>query len=198
MKTRMMSFVLVVSVFALAPVALSQTGAEAANANEEWGVPANGLEMSISLGPQTSPFVPTILLHLRNVGAAKLTVDLGGSCGGPPRPDGVELSLTSSSGNHARLKDAGPGTGACAGGVAMLRVPIGPGADYWTAIDLYYYREFPLTRSPCGDDFVRGWKPGGTYTLQAELTSPQVTNSPFDHDWHGTVTSNELRVHFRP
>jgi len=188
--------VLVVSAFVLAPVALSQDGAKATKASAEWGVPVNGLQMSISLGPQLSPLVPTITIHLRNVGTAKLTVDLGSGCAGPRRPYAVELYLTSSSGTHARLKDAGPGTWACAGAVAILRVPIEPGADYWTIIDLYYYREFPLTRSPCGDDFARGWKPGGTYTLQAELTSLQLTNSRFDHDWHGTVSSNQLRVHF--
>lgn len=162
----------------------------------EWGAPANGLQIAISHGSaaDAASGLPPITLWLRNIGAADFGVVLGGGCGCPvPFKDGlvnaVTLNLMDSSGNTKQLRDLGPPCGGCAGAAGIFYVPTAPGAVYSLPLELEYY----ATITEGG--FERGWKPGGTYTLQAVFKSDVNLpgSNPF---WNGAVTSKDLEVHF--
>jgi hypothetical protein len=180
----------VLLVFALALVVCSlpaQTNKKA----QAWGTPANGLEMSLSLDPATAPpsAIPAITLHLRNVGSVALNVLLGGGCT-VLYPNSVILSLTDPSGNAARLTYLGPDAAGCAGASVVFIVPLSPGEEHSVRLKLDEYKIF----SDVTHHFEYAWKPGGTYSAQAELeTKPDET---IQNVWKGLVKSDKLEIHF--
>lgn len=156
-----------------------------------WGTPVNGLQMSLSLGRATVPPlpIPAITLSLRNVGSRQLSVVIGASCGRAEvdNPKSVILTLTDSSGSSKRLVYWVPES--CAGGMSFYAVPLRPGAVYSVPLKLDNYRFLTDTLRP-----EQVWRPGGTYSLQAELEGEppaKVLNA-----WSGLVTSNKLSIHF--
>jgi hypothetical protein len=163
-----------------------------------WGATVNGLQLSLSLDPSTEPSsrTPAITLSLRNVGTDDLTVALGTGCG-PMSPLAVELDVIGSSprgtfrdsSGISRFRDLG--AGGCAGVVWNFTKTLLPGASFSTPLMLYSYR---TKREVFGRTIDEGWQPGGTYTLQAVLKIPNA--SPQVGYWEGTVTSNQLEVHF--
>jgi hypothetical protein len=154
-----------------------------------WGATVNGLQLSLSLDPSTEPssHTPAITLSLRNVGTDDLTVALGTGCG-PMPPLAVELDVIGSSPRET-FRDLG--SGSCAGVVWNFTKSLPPGASFSIPLMLYSYR---TKREVFGRTIDEGWQPGGTYILQAVLKIPNT--SPQVGYWEGTVTSNQLEVHF--
>lgn len=162
---------------------------------QAWGAPVNGLEMSLSLDPATVPTspVPSITLHLRNIGADSLRILLGAGCA-PRRisPNSVKLYLTDSSGNSTRLIDLGPPPyqGGCAGGAGYLIVSLSPNEEHSVPLEINNYKFL----SSVTHRYEQAWTPGGTYSLQSELeTKPDVT---IQNLWKGLVKSEKLEIHF--
>lgn len=192
MKVARIAFLLAVSAFWLVP-AFGQTAAKATKLPaESAGVPVNGLQMSIALLSATVPssLVPAVNLRLRNINANEMSVVLGAGCGSVGT-NFVILSLRDSTGRYKELRIPPPA--GCAGAGGVLRVALPQGAERSVPLDLGEYREFPLTRTPGGNGFARGWKPGGTYTLQAEFAEFGPTPNDL---WQGIISSNELRIRF--
>jgi hypothetical protein len=177
---------------------VSVVGSLPAQTNQKaqaWGTPVSGLEMSLSLDPATVPpsAIPSILLHLRNVGADSLRILLGGGC--RPRkvgPNSVKLYLTDSSGNSKRLVDLGPPPygAACAGAGGYLIVPLSADEEYSVPLEINNYKFL----SSVTHRYEQAWTPGGTYSLQAELETKSA--GAIQNVWTGLITSDKLEVHF--
>ncbi len=192
MNVSRVAFLLAVFAFWLIP-AFGQTAAKATKPPAELGgVPVSGLQMSLALvtAKGRPSLVPAINLRLRNVSTKEMSVVLGAGCGSVGT-NFVILSLRDSSGRYKELRV--PPAAGCARALGNLRVVLPQGSERSVPLDLGEYREFPLTRTPGGSGFARGWKPGGTYTIQAEFS--EFGRAPNDL-WQGIISSNELRVRF--
>jgi len=193
---------LLVLIFAALPALAQQTLL--------WGTPVNGLRIGLSQDTSGKPpsQTPALRLSLHNVGTKDVTVILGAGCAQFGQlfqsPNYVQLILTDSSGTSKRLVSLADSS--CAGLVSIFYQTLRPGAmfstpimlgDYWTAVrdnHGFWQPQTPLER---------GWRPGVTYTLEADIshqpsqTPPlpaSATSGPFFW-WVGTVTSNQLKVH---
>jgi hypothetical protein len=171
-----------------------------AETNQEtaaWGATVNGLQMSLSLDstPALPLGTPAIMLRFRNVGNEVFRIIPESHCGpGPVGTSSTRLSITDSSGDTKRQLYFGPGPpyeGGCAGGIFVLDVPLAPGAEYSMPFNVDYYKILSATTHRIED----GWEPGGTYTLQAELTGSSLPGLTAGF-WRGTVVSNKLEVRF--
>jgi hypothetical protein len=161
---------------------------------QAWGMPANGLEMSLSLDPATAPPspVPAVTLHLRNVGADSLRILLGAGCGNRKiEPNSVKLYLADSSGNSTRLVDLGPPPyqAACAGASGLKIVSLSPEEEHEVPLELNNYKIF----SDVTHRYEYAWKAGATYSLQAELEAKTDVGASL---WKGLVKSDKLEIHF--
>jgi hypothetical protein len=186
-KTKSAAILLALAVLSVVCSLPAQTNQKA----QAWGTPANGLEMSLSLDPATAPppAIPAITLHLRNVGSASLNVLLGGGCT-VLYPNSVVLSLTDSSGNATRLTYLGPDAAGCAGASVVFIVPLSPNEEHSIPLKLDYYKIL----SDITHRYEYAWKPGSTYSVQAELeTKPEET---IKNVWNGLVKSDKLEIHF--
>jgi hypothetical protein len=149
-----------------------------ASGAEVWGDPVNGLQMSLYFD-QTGTN-PQLKVALRNVGSSELTVTLGIDCGWPDGPNSVKLIFTDDQGKSQRIdyySDPAHRRAVCAGAVEAWQVHLSPGASFSIPINTNYFGYF-LPVAPWS--FVKGWQPGGTYLLQADLFA---------------VKSNQLQVH---
>ena len=116
---------------------------------------------------------------MRNIGSSNMTVALGAYCGSDNGPKLITLIWTDAQGQSQRVPYLGPHPPAgCGGAISMRQQDLSPGASFSIAINPQDFRYF----SRITKRFETGWKPGGTYLLQAELLN--------------RGESNKLRVHF--
>lgn len=174
---------------AILSVSPSSLPAQTRPCSQEWGKSVDGLQMSLYLdSPQTGkPEIPSLRVSLRNIGTSDKVVEYGAYCGRSNlERNQIAMIFTDDQGKSLRVFNLGPGPpfeGFCAGVLSHLRIPLASGAVYSIPINLDHYGYL----SEKTWVFERGWRPGGTYSLQAALVGEKGTDE---------VLSNVLRVHF--
>lgn len=149
-----------------------------------WGDSANGLQMTIYLGPQQiTSELPQLNIAFRNLGTSEIKVALGGGCGAGDPTNDVVLLLTDDDGKPHELRDANK-SWFCAGAAWVNLITLAPSGYYSTSLDLRNYLTLPGQQE-------RLWhmaKPTGLCRLRAEV----------ELDLKTKVVSNELQVRFPP
>jgi hypothetical protein len=182
---------------------LTEPGAPGAKV---WGDPVNGLQISLYFD-QTGTS-PQLKVGLRNVGTFDITVTLGVRGHFLDGPDFIQFILTDDQGKSQRIGFSDPADahrGIGPGNVVAWQEQLTPGASFSIPVNVDYFGYFSPVK-PWG--FEKGWQPGGTYLLQAELLKQRAIKGKSD-GWRDkpsyqffhvegpafSVKSNELQVH---
>jgi hypothetical protein len=166
----------------------------------------NGLQMSVSHNDAALGSGKALQFAVKfcNTLSQKMTFAPGTTyiCGYEgSKTDRVEVNLTEASGaphRHLGFLGSGPryqGLWACGGRIDFLEVTLNPGESITLPLDLTKYLDLSNSKQ-----YAQAHFPAGTYTLQMELSGPEIQ---YDDGrptppgvWAGTVTSNILQVHF--
>jgi hypothetical protein len=158
----------------------------------QWGVPVDGLEMSISAADSQNLDVPEFEVALRNAGKQDVTLNLGLMLanGKVQLPQNISLNVTDASGKTRQLKFLDRRYPAIAGRVDDYVVPLRAGSSYTLKLSLDQFwspgtKEFELK-------FFRGryqisaqFEGGGAKTGNLDVPGIKLINF-----WLGNVQSN--------
>jgi hypothetical protein len=177
----------------------------AANGRQPSAV-VNGLQMSVSHDDDAlgSDKALRFAVKFYNTLSQKMTFAPGTtySCGQEgSKTDRIRVTLTEASGaphRHLTFLGSGPpyqGLWACGGRIDFFEVTLNPGEFITLPLDLTKYLDLSNSKQ-----YAQAHFPAGTYTLQMELSGPEIQ---YDDGRPtppgvgvGTVTSNILQIHF--
>jgi hypothetical protein len=163
---------------------------------EKWGLPTQGLQMSITASGKDKNGRPEFEVAIRNVGEQDLSLNLGMMLGnGKPRngspalfPHSIRLNLIEATGKTRELHLFGPGS--VGGTLYDFVVPLRVGSVYTLKLPLSEFwspstREFSLDLKPGQNQISAQFEGGGEKIESGKLMR---------NFWEGKLQSNTLNV----
>ena len=162
----------------------------------QWGVPVDGLQISISAADSQNLDVPEFQVALRNAGKQDVTLNLGLMLanGKVQLPQNISLSVTDASGKTRKLKFFDRRYPAIAGRVDDYVVPLRAGSSYTLKLSLDQFwspstKEFELSSSPRSYQISAQFDGSGAKTGNLDVPGIKLMNF-----WLGNVQSNIIIV----
>lgn len=162
----------------------------------QWGVPVDGLQMSISAADSQNLDVPEFQVALRNAGKQDVTLNLGCMLanGKVQLPQNISLNVTDAPGKTRKLKFFDRRYPAIAGRVDDYVVPLRAGSSYTLKLSLDQFwspdtKEFELKFFPGKHQISAQFDGSGAKTGNLDVPGIKLMNF-----WLGNVQSNIMMV----
>ena len=162
----------------------------------DWGVPVEGLQMSISVVDSHNLDVPEFQVALRNAGTKDVTLNLGLMLanGNVQLPQNISLNVTDASGKTHKLKFFDRRYPGVAGRVDDYVVPLRAGSSYTLKLSLDQFwspdtKEFQLKFFPGKYQITAQFEGGGAKTSNLDVPGIKLINF-----WLGNLQSNIIMV----
>lgn len=193
---RAIVFGVVTTCFFLTPLMSSASSRSQSIGSVQWGVPVDGLQISISVADSQNLDVPEFQVALRNAGKQDVTLNLGFMLanGKVQLPQNISLNVTDAPGKTRKLKFFDRRYPAVAGRVDDYVVPLRAGSSYTLKLSLDQFwspdtKEFELKFIPGKYQITAQFEGGGAKTSNLDVPGIKLMNF-----WLGTLQSNIIML----